>query len=213
MISNLKRVVKLSFIYKWIRKKVYRNIRKGSGVKIINSLIGEYCQLSDYSYVTNSKIGNYSSIGRYSNVYDAIIGKYCSISWNVTIGAPQHPYTCLSTHAFPYAQLFGFVKKDSKKRRQTKIGNDVWIGTGVVIIDGVNIGDGAVIGANAVVTKDVQPYAISLGIPAKTIKFRFGHKLIDSISRLQWWEWDRSMIQSNLELFKGDITEEKIEQV
>jgi acetyltransferase-like isoleucine patch superfamily enzyme len=76
-----------------------------------------------------------------------------------------------------------------EEQKQTTIGNDVFIGANVTIIDGVAIGDGAVIGAGAVVVKDIPPYAVAVGVPAKVIKYRFDHDIIDKLLKLQWWSW------------------------
>jgi carbonic anhydrase/acetyltransferase-like protein (isoleucine patch superfamily) len=85
--------------------------------------------------------------------------------------------------------------------RQTIIGNDVWIGARAILIDGITVGDGAVIGAGAVVTKDVPPYAIVGGVPAKIIKYRFEPEVIEFLLASQWWNKDRSWIEENISLF------------
>lgn len=82
-----------------------------------------------------------------------------------------------------------------------EIGNDVWIGTIAVILSGVHIGDGAVVGAGAIVTKDVEPYEIVGGVPAKHIRYRFSKEMIASFLRIKWWDWPLSKIEENIELF------------
>lgn len=133
--------------------------------KIINSEVGEYCQLFDDSMLCYSCLGDFSYLSRRTSVFSAVIGKYCSISWNVSIGPAVHDYKRITQHAMLYASRFGMIESPQHRyydqyEKETIIGNDVWIGCNAVIMRGVHVGDGAVIGANAVVTKDVPPYTI-----------------------------------------------------
>lgn len=130
----------------------------------------------------------------YPNVY---IGGYCSIGRGVQIGLAAHPVNWLSTHAFQYdvawfsrLPAYKNVNRRVKHRhhRKTKIGADVWIGNNAQINAGVSIGHGSVIGAGAVVTKDVPPYAIVGGVPAKLIRYRFPEKIREKLLQLKWWE-------------------------
>lgn len=147
-------------------------------------------------------VGAHVKLGRKSYVNDGFlrpnttIGRYCSIGRRVTIGAPDHRVDRLSTH--PVASGRPVPVRASQRdvgskprapiRTETIIGNDVWIGDGVVIMEGLVIGDGAVIGANAVVTKDVPPYAIVGGVPAKLIRSRFSDEVIAELLANPWWE-------------------------
>jgi len=166
--------------------------------------------------VTGSEIGAFSYIGREAYIYDTIIKRYCSIARGVTIGQGNHPYSWLSSNPFQYQQSFRiqtgelfkyhdeystyFVSEKLRKavgkevrKEKTIIGNDVWIGTGVIILPGISIGDGAVIGAGSIVTKNIPPYAIAVGNPAKVIKYRFPKEIILRLQNLQWWmysPWD-----------------------
>lgn len=149
-----------------------------------------------YSYARTGTLRNISSIGR-----------YCSIGPNVTLGEGEHPSNWLSTSPAQYlAQQFSWFPPDKElmeKRRvaRTKnnddgargnieIGNDVWIGGGVTIRRGVKIGDGAIIGGNAFVTKDVEPYSIVVGLPAKHVRYRFPKEIVDRLIALKWWRFD-----------------------
>lgn len=123
------------------------------------------------------------------------IGRYCSIAYGVNIGMFEHPVDWLSTSTRQY--LSGHVNgarsvpiRPFNANPRTTIGNDVWIGTGATLIDGISIGDGAIIAAGAVVTKDVPPYAIVGGVPAKIIKYRFNEEIIAKLLELKWWQYD-----------------------
>lgn len=132
--------------------------------------------------------GKHSYISRDSSINreDTIIGSFCSISDGVRIGLAQHPTNYFSTSHFCFDNLnredVGFVDEPCA------IGNDVWIGSDVLIMGGINVGDGAVLAAGAVVTKDVPPYAIVGGVPAKVIRYRFDEETIKELLELKWWD-------------------------
>ena len=152
-------------------------------------------------------LGEHSYISHNTRIAKGtVIGKFCSIADNVSIGNGNHPYTILSTSPFCYAknkiEVYGdiivpesnLIKLPAGK--PTVIGNDVWIGYGAIIMAGITIGDGAVIGAGAVVTKNVEPYSIVAGVPAKIIKYRFEENIIKELLELKWWDLDKNFIIS-----------------
>jgi acetyltransferase-like isoleucine patch superfamily enzyme len=116
-------------------------------------------------------------------------GNYCSIASGVRIFRANHPANEFTTHPLLYNPIFGYVKTDQLVRPSLIIGNDVWLGANSIILPNVStIGNGAIVGAGAVVTKDVPPYAIVVGNPAKIIKYRFSPQVIDKIKQLNWWD-------------------------
>lgn len=141
-------------------------------------------------------IGKYTFINGYSVVYTNVeIGNYCTIARNCEIGVASHPVDWLSSSSFQYSGgIFPILKEIEVQKipfishKKTIIGNDVWIGAKVLIVNGVKIGDGAVIAAGAVVTKDVAPYSIVGGVPAKEIKKRFSEQYITQLLELKWWK-------------------------
>ncbi|MES2276351.1 MAG: CatB-related O-acetyltransferase [Bacteroidota bacterium] len=151
---------------------------------------------------TGVKIGAYSYINSYTELKDASIGAFCSIAGFCSIGMDSHPINWLSTSPKLYSKLKFNVEQCYKEQKSGPIiGNDVWIGSHSIIMRGVEIGDGAIIGAGAIVTKNVPPFAIVAGCPAKVINYRFNQDVIEKIQNLKWWDMD----DQSLLLLKKDI--------
>lgn len=133
------------------------------------------------------------------------IGKFCSIACGAKFlfNSANHTLSSLSTYPFPlFFEEWGLEKKDVTNAWDNKgdivIGNDVWIGYEAVVLAGVTIGDGAIIGIRAVVTKNVPPYTIVGGVPAKPIKKRFSEETISALLEIQWWNWSKERIARNI---------------
>ena len=144
------------------------------------------------------KIGSFTIVNGGTTIfYQTAIGRYCSIGKNCEIGPVDHPIEWLSSSAIQYniADHFpdyryycdDFPQLDIARPKGTTVGHDVWIGSLVVIKRGVNIGNGAIVGAGSVVVKDVPPYAIVGGVPAKIIRYRFDLKTVARLLKIQWW--------------------------
>ena len=195
-------------IYKYLRNREWK--RKGIMVapyaNCNNVEFEEYVNVAHHAEIDECKIGKRTSIGRYSKIRNAEIGRYCSISWDVTIGAMGHPMESVSTHAFSFRKKFGLSENDYfLKHEKVIIGNDVWIGCNVVIMPGIEIGNGAVIGGGGIITKNVRPYEIVAGNPAKHLRFRFSDEIINRLLGIKWWEWDDRIIKDNISLFSHQI--------
>lgn len=142
-----------------------------------------------------------------------IIGKFCSIACGAKFifNCANHTLTSLSTYTFPlFFEEWDLPKSEVATAWDNKgdivIGNDVWIGYDAVIMAGVTVGDGAIIGTRAVVKKDVEPYSIVGGIPAKEIRKRFSPDIVARLQKLQWWNWDIEKIRNSISAIKaGDI--------
>lgn len=177
----------LSYVYAKIFKKFLR------GKAVINSEIDKNAKINSGVSITNSKIGRYTNIGYDDEINNAEIGNFCSFSDHVFIGGDEHPLEWVST-----SPVFESVKNSGPKRKLAKfdvpeskrtiIGSDVWIAHGVCIKAGVTVGTGAAIGTGAVVTKDVPPYAIVVGVPAKVIRYRFDEDTISKLLKSKWWD-------------------------
>ena len=176
-----------------------------------------YNSIGDYSYF-QGVMGYGSYIANHSCLFATRIGRFCSIGSRVNMTISTHPMFFFSTSPSFYssrpANGLSFVERDiyedvryldKSEKIGIEIGNDVWIGDGVTILGPARIGDGAVIAAGALVNKDVPPYAVVGGVPAKIIKYRFDEETIDRLISLQWWNKDQDWLQS--------ITDINVEEV
>ncbi|KUK77795.1 MAG: acetyltransferase, CysE/LacA/LpxA/NodL family [candidate division WS6 bacterium 34_10] len=157
--------------------------------------------IGDYTY-GNPKI-------LYSKGASLEIGKYCSIARKVKIFlGGNHRIDWVTTYPFPER----VIKNEQVSKGDVKIGNDVWIGRGATILSGVTIGDGAVIGAYSVVAKDVEPYSIVVGNPARHIKYRFDKETVDKLLDIEWWNWDHKKVLDNIGLLCSSGIEKFVER-
>jgi virginiamycin A acetyltransferase len=180
--------------------------------------IAKTAKIYPFSIVLNSVIKDYSYVSYNCTINNCEIGKFCSIAKSVKIGLGKHPLNFISTSPIFYSPINPLKKILSKELKfkdteRIKIGNDVWIGANVVILDGVNIGNGAVIGANSVVTKDVLPYSIVGGVPAKEIKMRFSEYMVDMIQDSSWWDMPIHFFEQEevVDIFSREIDEVSIQ--
>ena len=156
------------------------------------------------SYVVSAKNENGLNINP-GFVYNLQIGKFCSFAHDVSFVIDiNHDYTGVTTGV---SELFPERKSKLKRKGQILIQNDVWIGRGSTIMGGVTIHNGAVIAANSVVTKDVEPYSIVGGNPARHIKYRFDSEIIDKMLSIQWWYWEDSKIFQHNKWFTADTAD------
>ena len=171
-----------------------------------NVYIDRFCVLHDVD------IGDYSYIGYRSQLQRTSIGKFCSIASDVKVSFGTHP-----THLVSSSPVF--YSNDNVLRTQwapetglsvhenpgTLVGNDVWIGMNAIVMGDLALGDGCIVAAGAVVTKDVPPYTIVGGVPAKTIRQRFSTEVINALVTIQWWDWEIDTIRRRANYF-SDVT-------
>lgn len=178
-----------------------------------NIKIGDYTMYNDFvndpiNFEKNNVLYHYPV-----NHDKLIIGKYCSIACGAKFifTSANHTLKSLSTYPFPlFWEEYGLDKKDVTQAWDNKgdiiIGNDVWIGYEAVIMPGIHIGNGAIIGTRAVVTKDVEPYTIVGGVPAKPIKKRFNDETIEKLQSICWWNWDKEKVREKInDIICGNI--------
>lgn len=191
------------------RKTVYLK----SVISNPNIIVGDYTMYNDFArdpkeFEKNNVLYHYPV-----NQDKLIIGKFCSIACGARFifNSANHSLSSLSTYPFPiFFEEWNLDGKDIKNAWDNKgdivIGNDVWIGYEAVILAGVTIGDGAVIGTRAVVTKDVPPYTIVGGVPAKPIRKRFAQETIDALLKMKWWDWPKERIAQHIpDIQSGNI--------
>ena len=175
------------------------------------SFISSKASSNKFCTMWNSSVDDYTYMGTNSSLNNVRIGKYCSISKNVNIGLAVHPIEFISTspiffspqNATGYSWIENKVFDDSPKK--VIIGNDVWIGINVSIMGGVTIGDGAIIGSHSLVTKNVEPYTIVGGVPAKKIRMRFNDEIISALIGYKWWNYSENKIMEKISLFNRNL--------
>lgn len=199
--------------------KIYPRSRDNRTVYLKNVIRGENIEVGDYT-IYNDFAHDPQEFERNNVLYhypvngDKLkIGKFCSIACGAKFlfTSANHAMRPLSTYTFPiFFEEWGLDVSEIRSAWDNKgdivVGNDVWIGYEAVILSGVTIGDGAIVGARAVVTRDVPPYTIVGGVPAKPIRKRFDDETIEKLLRLRWWDWDERAISRGLSAIRnGDI--------
>lgn len=209
-----------------------RNFKAFRNAEIKDSVIGDHVSIGDDTVIRKCKFENNISINRRNYINDSVIGcytytsantiinfsrigRFCSIARNVDIGGFDHDFCNVTTMPlFRFAQMKAGGDRLVMQPRYDdlcEIGHDVWIAAGVNILHKAKIGDGAVIGAGSVVTKDVPPYAIVAGIPAKIIRLRFKEKFISDLQVIQWWNWPQDLILKHIEwMISSNINDETL---
>lgn len=171
---------------------------------------GRYCEVGRGSRIANTILGDYSYCDRYADIANARIGKFANIAAFSRIGATDHPMDRASLHHFLYrsAAYFDDAEDDAgwfarRRARTAIIGHDTWIGGGAYIKPEVTVGDGAIVGSAAVVTRDVAPYTIVVGNPARKIRDRQPPALAERLIALAWWDWPHDRLRETLEDFRA----------
>ncbi len=179
-------------------------------VQVTNSTLGRYTELGRGTVILNSELGDYSYTTRFCDIANTTVGKFCNIASFARIGPTDHPLDRASLHHFLYRSddYWSDAGRDEaffdhRASRRTTIGHDTWIGHGAIVRPEITVGDGAVVAAGAVVTRDVDPYTIVAGVPAKPLRRRQPPEIAERMVALAWWDWDHERLRAALEDFRA----------
>jgi phosphonate metabolism protein (transferase hexapeptide repeat family) len=177
--------------------------------RVRQATLGRYTEIGARTAFVESSMGDYSYVVNDSDVIYTTIGKFCSIAAHTRINPGNHPMQQASQSHFTYraSAYFDDAEDDAdffawRRSTPVTIGHDVWIGHGAIILPGRSIGTGAVVAGGAIVTKDVAPYTIVAGNPAKPIRRRFPEDIAERLLALAWWDWEHAALREALEDFR-----------
>jgi hypothetical protein len=185
----------------------------GAGVTL-----GRYTEVGRFTKMAECEMGDYSYICDFGHVIWTTIGKFTNIANNTRLNPGNHPtWRACQHHALYRASMYGFGDDEAKffdwrREHWVTVGHDVWIGHGVTVMAGITVGTGAVIGAGAVVTKDVAPYEIVAGVPARRIRRRFSQAQGEALLDIAWWDWSHAAFGAALPDFRSLSIEAFIEK-
>lgn len=177
--------------------------------RVTDCVLGRWTEVQARVTLTQVTLGDYSYVCHDSQAITASVGKFASIAAMTRINPGNHPMARASQHHFLYrAAQFDLGEDDPaffdwRRSFPVTIGHDVWIGHGAVLLPGVTVGDGAVIAAGAVVSRDVAPYTVVGGVPAKPIRARFPDHIIAALRRIRWWDWSHEQLRAALSDFRA----------
>ncbi len=184
--------------------------RLGDGCNVQASRFGAYVEIGAGTTIGYSEIGDYSYCDRLCDIANATVGKFSNIASCVRIGATDHPMARASLHHFMYrsARYWDDAEDDTawfeyRRTRRTVIGHDTWLGHAAQVKPEVTVGHGAIIAAGALVTRDVAPYQIVAGVPARPIRWRQPPEIADRLIALGWWDWDHARLRAALNDFRA----------
>lgn len=178
--------------------------------EISNSEFGAYCEVGRGSRILNSEFGDYAYCDRYADIANCTVGKFANIAAFTRIGPTDHPMANAAQHHFLYrsADYWDDTANDAaffdhRASRRCMLGHDCWIGHGAIIMPEVTLGIGAIAAAGAVVTRDVPPFMIVAGVPARPVRARFSDAVIERLLALAWWDWPHDRLRAALDDFRA----------
>jgi hypothetical protein len=174
--------------------------------RIRDSVLGPWTAIGPNCSISESTFGDYSYCAGDVSIIYSEVGKFCSFASHVRLNPGNHPMDRVTQHHMTYRRAqYGFGELDDEAffdwRRADKVtvGHDVWLGHGVLLMPGVSVATGAVIGAGAVVTRDIAPYTIAVGVPARPLRQRFTNEVVEKLMQIAWWDWPREVLEERLD--------------
>jgi phosphonate metabolism protein (transferase hexapeptide repeat family) len=171
--------------------------------RLVDCELGSWTEIGPRVTMLESSFGDYSYLAGDNQIVYASIGRFCSIASHVRINPGNHPMQRVTQHHMTYRRaMYGFAPADDhaffqwRREHRCSIGHDVWLGHGAIVMPGVSVASGAVVGAGAVVTRNVEPYMIVAGVPARPIRLRFAEAVVKQLLAIAWWDWDRATLEA-----------------
>ncbi|GAA2884814.1 hypothetical protein GGQ99_004854 [Aminobacter niigataensis] len=187
--------------------------------EVTQSTLGRWTEVSERTRISESELGDYSYVMQDCSLWCTTVGKFSNIAAAVRCNATNHPTWRPTLHHFTYraSDYWDDAAHETeffewRRSNAVTIGHDTWLGHGSTVLPGVTVGDGAAVGSGAVVTKDVAPYAIVAGVPAKPLRERFDRKTAERFQALAWWDWDHARLRVALDDFRNLSAEEFLEK-
>ncbi len=184
-----------------------------------DSQLGAWTAVGARTTIAESVMGDYSYVVNDSSIIYTTMGKFCSIAAHTRLNPGNHPLSRAALHHFTYRSLSYQLGEDDdaeffawRRSHAVTLGHDVWIGHGAVVLPGVTIGTGAAVGAGAVVSRDVEPFAVVSGFPARLLRWRFDEPVREKLLALAWWNWSREGLRLALADFRRLRAEELVEK-
>ncbi|AWC22817.1 DapH/DapD/GlmU-related protein [Aminobacter sp. P9b] len=187
--------------------------------EVTQSTLGRWTEVSERTRISESELGDYSYVMQDCSLWCTTVGKFSNIAASVRCNATNHPTWRPTLHHFTYraSDYWDDATHETeffewRRSNAVTIGHDTWLGHGSTVLPGVTVGDGAAVGSGAVVTKDVAPYTIVAGVPAKPLRERFDRKTAERFQALAWWDWDHARLRVALDDFRNLSAEEFLEK-
>lgn len=187
--------------------------------EVTQSTLGRWTEVSERTRISESSLGDYSYVMQDCSLWCTTVGKFSNIAAAVRCNATNHPTWRPTLHHFTYraSDYWDDASHETeffewRRSNAVTIGHDTWLGHGSTVLPGVTVGDGAAVGSGAVVTKDVAPYTIVAGVPAKPLRERFDRKTAERFQALAWWDWDHARLRVALDDFRNLSAEEFLEK-